>query len=380
MQRYPARFVSVVLMLAACNGDAGDIVEPSTDGTLIVSTSTQGDDPDQDGYLLTVDDVDSFALASTGTAVLGLTFGQHILRLRGVAGHCSVAPDASLGIDIATRDTARVAFEVTCPATGARITVTTTGLDIDADGYRIAVDGTDLSVAPASGSVLNLLEPGTRTITLTDLAPNCAFDGPDSHTVTIVDKEVTPVDFAVVCTATSGVIGVFVSGAIVGVGFETMLDGALLSGLVSGRPFWLAVPPGDHVVSVAGPGGCSVKTGPQSVTVSAGSLIRDTVEVTFSASCVGNLRITAPTTGTIPDERYEVWTCSGRNCFYDYDVHFVGKVTPNGVLLAEHEPGTYHIWMFVPDECVPQFNGFETQFTLLLGDTVHVELPVACSP
>ena len=71
--------------------------------------------------------------------------------------------------------------------TGARITTTTTGLDFDPDGYRVDVDGTDRGILPTSGTVLTRLDPGSRTIALTGLAPNCTIDGPDSRTVTIVD-------------------------------------------------------------------------------------------------------------------------------------------------------------------------------------------------
>jgi tricorn protease-like protein len=104
----------VGLMLAACDDNSGDPGEPSTDGTLIVSTSTAGDDPDQDGYLLTVDDVDSLALAPTGTAEVDVAPGRHTLRLLGVAGHCSVAPESSLDVDIAPRSTTSVVFDVSC--------------------------------------------------------------------------------------------------------------------------------------------------------------------------------------------------------------------------------------------------------------------------
>ena len=102
-----------------------------------------------------------------------------------------------------------MAFEVSCRLTGARITTTTTGLDLDLDGYRVEVDGTDQGILPSNGTrVVLRLDPGSRTITLTGLAPNCTIEGPGSHTVTIVDTEIAPVEFAVVCTATSGVIGV----------------------------------------------------------------------------------------------------------------------------------------------------------------------------
>ena len=71
------------------------------------------------------------------------------------------------------------------------------------------------------------LDPGSRTIALTGLTPNCTVDGPGSRTVTIVDAEVAPIEFAVACTATSGVIGVTIeaSGESVGGEYQALLDG-----------------------------------------------------------------------------------------------------------------------------------------------------------
>ena len=368
----------VGLSLSACE----DSIDPGSVGTLVISTSTTGEDPDQDGYLLVVDEVDSLDLASTANTELEVASGLHTLRLLGVAGQCSVSPGASLEIDAPASSRTQVAFTVTCPATGVRVTVTTNGLDLDPNAYRVAADGNDHGTIPLQGTRLLKLESGSRTIALTDLATNCAVDEPASRIVTIVDKQVTPIEFAVVCTATTGVIAVDVSGDVEGIPFEVTLDGATQSPLLSGDPEYLtAVPAGDHVVSLSGPG-CTVATSPQSVTIKSGGLTRDTATVSFSATCVltWNLRITAPTTGAIPDTRYEVWTCSGsNNCFYDYSIHFVGKVKPNGVLFATHDLGTYHIWMYLPPNCRPEFNAFDKQFTLVRGDTVDVEMPVACS-
>ncbi len=159
----------------------------------------------------------------------------------------------------------------------------------------------------SNGTVLTSLDPGSRTIALTGLAPNCTIDGPESHTVTIVDTEITLVEFVVVCTATSGVIGVVVeaSGTDVNGSYEATVDGASVLLRRAERPAYLtAVPAGDHVVSLVAPTNCSIETDSQSVTVTVGSLIRDTVEVTFSVTCVprvpATLRITAHTTGSIP--------------------------------------------------------------------------------
>ena len=75
MRRLPILLVAVGLSLSACDapvvdstpGDPSIPEGPSTPagpatGQLVITTSTQGDDPDRDGYLVTVDDVDSLAL------------------------------------------------------------------------------------------------------------------------------------------------------------------------------------------------------------------------------------------------------------------------------------------------------------------------------
>ena len=122
MRTHPILLLAVGLTLAACDDSAGPSTGgpstggPSTrDGTLVVSTSTGGGDPDQDGYLLTVDGVDSLALDPTGTVEIDLVDGQHTLRLLGVAEHCSVAPGTPLEVDVPSQGTTPVAFEVSCP-------------------------------------------------------------------------------------------------------------------------------------------------------------------------------------------------------------------------------------------------------------------------
>jgi WD40 repeat protein len=190
------------LTLGACD-DAGNALPdgPSSDGTLLVATSTGGNAPDPDGYLLTVDGVDSRFLATTGTTEIGLPGGQHTLRLLGVAEHCSISPEIPLDVAVTSGDTTSVAFEVICLVTGVRITTTTTGLSIDPDGYRVEVDGADRGTLASNGTLFIRLEPGSRMIALTDLAPNCGIEGAGSRSVTVVDNEVAPIEFAVVCAA-----------------------------------------------------------------------------------------------------------------------------------------------------------------------------------
>src|SRR5262249_40949766 len=122
-------------------------------------------------------------------------------------------PGTPLEVYVESDGTTPMLFEVYCPAVGARVTVATTGLDIDQDGYRVSVDGVDQAPVPSNGVAFVHADPGRRTIALTGLASNCAITGPASQTVTIAPDDSTPVNFAVVCTATSGVIAIAVDAS-----------------------------------------------------------------------------------------------------------------------------------------------------------------------
>jgi TolB protein len=209
MRLYPIVLLLVGLSLSSCS----DPAEPPPGGTLAVSTSTSGNDPDPDGFNLSIDDTHSLALLPSGTAELDLSPGRHTLQLVGVAEHCSVTPGTSVEVDIRAGSTTPVAFQVTCSRTGARITVTTTGLDLDPDGYRVVADGSDRGAIASNGTVITKLDPGSRTISLAGLASNCAIEGSAAHTVTIVTAEVAPIDFVVVCTALPKLTGQVLDGS-----------------------------------------------------------------------------------------------------------------------------------------------------------------------
>ncbi len=209
------RVYSIVLLvvgrgLSACDDTGGPEPGGPSTGTLVVSTSTEGDDPDQDGYLLTVDGVDSLDLDPTGIAPRSTS------HLAGIPCDCSAWrsiarwPREPRSTWMSLRQ-ARLRWpsKSIVSATGARVTVTTTGLDFDPDGYR-ADGGRDRPRGPS----LERHGPYSARSGKPDdcpdrtFSPNCAVDGPGSRTVTIVQTEVAPVDFAVACTATSGVIRV----------------------------------------------------------------------------------------------------------------------------------------------------------------------------
>jgi hypothetical protein len=387
--------LAVGILLVACrDGEA-----PSTDGLLIVSTVTRGEAHDQDGYFLTIDRSDSLSLDHTGSVELSLPAGRHALRLSGVAAHCSVAERMSLEVDVPSQATVSVAFEISCPAGAVRVTTTTTGLDPDPDGYQVVIDGNDRGSIPPNGTLLTPVDPGTRSITLAGLAPLCSIEGPDSRAVTVTGPEPVSIEFAIVCTAATGVIGVVIetSGPYTSAWVRVLIDGEEASRVGWGGPHYVNdVSGGDHAVSLRGSTSCVADTDQRRVTITVGEFIRDTVEVSFSVTCAqepeppGTVRITAPTTGTTPTP-YRVWYEHFDYWGYGGVVNHVGDLEPNGTLLADlplsntlsgGDPYWYRFYLEeVPSTCrVADPNPSQGGFRIAYGDTLEVEFAVRCSP
>jgi hypothetical protein len=386
--------LAVGILLAACEDGAA----PSRDGMLIVSTVTRGEAPDQNGYLLTIDGSDSLPLDPTGSAEVSLPAGRHTLALVGVAAHCSVAERTSLEVDVPSQATVSVGFEVSCPAGAVRVTTRTTGLDSATDGYHVVIDGADHGSIPANGTLLTEVDPGTRTITLTGLAPLCTVDGLDSRTVTVTGPEPLSIEFVIVCTAAaSGVIGIVVetTGPYTSAWFELMIDAGEAHYVGWGGPHCVAdVSGGHHIVSLRPSSSCSVDTDEREVTIAVGEPTRDTVQVSFSVTCEPEpsetVRITAPTTGPTPTP-YRVWYEHFDYWGYGGVVNHLGELEPNGTLLVDlpvssigsgADPHWYRFYLQdVPGTCrADDPNPSQGGFTIAHGDTLEVEFAVRCSP
>jgi hypothetical protein len=260
----------------------------------------------------------------------------------------------------------------------------------------VTVDGTDREDIAVNGVAETPLPSGPRSISLSGLAPNCTIDGPPSRSVTAIDAELVTLEFAVVCTATSGVIAVMVqaSGEDRHEMFQATLDGAsqFLVG-PDGPGYFAPVSAGDHLVSLVGPSHCTVLTDPRSVTVNVGRLSRDTAEAVFSVTCEpppngGTLRITASTTGIIPaSTRYTVMHEVYGYWDYGGTPTHLGDLKPNGTLVAKVEAtglGGYPYWNIisladVPGNCRVRPNPTE-RFKVEVGDVIDIEFQVTCSP
>jgi len=104
---------------------------------------------------------------------------------------------------VAAGDVEIVSFVVFCDPTGEiAVSTTTTGADLDPDGYLLAVDGME---APGIGVnaelVLTSFDPGVHAVTLSGVASNCAVQGGATRSVTVAARETAHADLQVVCAA-----------------------------------------------------------------------------------------------------------------------------------------------------------------------------------
>lgn len=295
--------ITFLLLAVGCS----DTNAPTTGG-LNVSVTTTGGDLDLDGYLVTVDGAGPQPVAASGqVALLGLATGSHAIELSGVAINCTVTGGTSRSITIIGGETAELSFAVACVATGVQIIVATTGVDIDPDGYAVAVDGAAPVTVAVNGTVnITRLSAGSHTVVLTDVVTNCPVGGQNPRTVTIAMGEVAPVGFPVTCLATTGSIAI--STATTGMdldanGYTVQVDNATPRTLaVNATTTFEGLSAGDHSITLDGTAANCTAAGdnPRTVSVTTGRVTRDTARTTFQVSCVattGVIEVTSATSG-----------------------------------------------------------------------------------
>src|SRR6202521_424178 len=113
--RTPLLAAGAVLTGLSCGG--GDItssVIPGT-GSLQITSSTSGPAPDGNGYTVTLDGTDREALGTDAVVTLtGISPGDHVITLKGVAANCQVQGGSSHNVRITAGEKATVEFAVTC--------------------------------------------------------------------------------------------------------------------------------------------------------------------------------------------------------------------------------------------------------------------------
>src|SRR6184192_3953899 len=190
-------------------------------GTLTVTTSTTGSDLDPDGYTVTLDrGATSQPIATNGSVSFTGPAGDHTVALSGMAGNCSVSGANPRTVTVPSGGTVSTTFSVTCAATGGgtgslTVITSTTGSNLDPDGYTITIDGSFSQPIGTNASVTFTGPSGDHTLALSGVASNCSVSGANPRTVTVPSGGTTTTTFSVSCAATGGGGG---SGEVIGQG------------------------------------------------------------------------------------------------------------------------------------------------------------------
>ena len=282
----------VAAATVTCSG--GDSV--AVQGTLEVTTSTNGAEPDPDGYTVQLDAEPPQDIGSAATLrIPDIPAGDHTVRLEGLAANCAVAGDNPRTVSLTNGEITTVSFTVTCGATtgGLQVSVSTSGPSPDADGYGITVDGAQRATLAATG-VANLtgLTVGDHEVGLSAIAANCQVDGDNPRTVTITPGEDAALSFAVTCSTPPQSAGtILVRTSTTGTnldpnGYSFALDGGSTQPIaVSTTADLTNVAVGNHSVRLSGVAqNCTLQgSNPRTVSVTSGA----TVEASFAITCTG---------------------------------------------------------------------------------------------
>lgn len=263
-----------------------------------IATLTSGLDLDVDGYIVTVDSGTGQGIAANGVVtVTRLAPGPHVVQLDSAAANCAIAAPAAQQATLALGDVDSISFTVACTTTSGviAVAVSSTGLDLDANGYSIALDSLGpLTVSVNTTTLFPGLAAGVHTVTLGGAAGNCSIGGASTRQLTLttgtVVRDTARTSFQVTCVATTGSIAVVAATAGTDLdpnGYTVAVDSGTARALGVNDTVWFdGVAAGDHSVQLGGAAvNCPVIPNPQTATVTAGGATRDTTQVAFAIQC-----------------------------------------------------------------------------------------------
>jgi hypothetical protein len=383
--RFSSRQVLAALLLgplaAGCNS-SDNLTVPPTTGTLSITTTTTGAEPDADGYLVGVDIAPPQTIGASATVqVENVEMGAHTVQLSGIAPNCAAANNPR-SVTVAGGEMATVAFAVTCGATtgGVAVTVATSGPSPDADGYTLTLDGADRGPVAASGSVtLDGLSAGAHAIGLSGIAANCQLQGDNPQTVTTAAGASAPVAFTVVCAAPPANAGSLKITTATGGsdpdanGYKVAVDGGTAQSIsVNGSSTMANLAAGSHSVRLSDVAQNCIWQGdnPRSVSVSSGA----TAEVSFSLTCSatsGTVRVSVTSSGTPPDPDGFTVTLDGNGA---------KPVTSGGSATFQNVSAGGHMVALsgVASNCSVA-DGAQRNITVSAGATTEVGFSVTCA-
>jgi dipeptidyl aminopeptidase/acylaminoacyl peptidase len=195
-----------LLVLGACSSDSTAPPLPPVDGIIHVRFTTLGPDVDPNGYLVSIDgNARPTRADANGTVDLRLFAGAHRVFVNDVAPNCTVGAIHFVTIVAGTEMSYDIGGE--CTALGEiRVSVVTSGSDIDADGYRVWVSGVDFydnsiySLRTTETATVGRFAQGHHRVALQGLSANCSGDALEPRDVDVVSGGSVSVEFALTCS------------------------------------------------------------------------------------------------------------------------------------------------------------------------------------
>jgi hypothetical protein len=279
-----------LLWLAGWSGTAcgGEVTAPLS-GSLEVTSVTSGDSADANGYTLTLDGQRHSLGPVSVLTFSDLSPGDHQLELGDVAANCAIGGDNPRVATIPADGLARISFDVQCstPPGSIDLTITTSGENLDPDGYAVILNGWAAETLGTNSSFTwSGVGAGDRSLLVDGIAADCALSGPNPHPVTVAG-EAAAVGLEIICAAPAGTLAVTTSTT----GLRPDLDGYTVQ-IDGGSPYSVAtnstlslpnISIGDHQVTLGGVAeNCALQTSnPTSVTVA----YHLTSQVVFDIAC-----------------------------------------------------------------------------------------------
>lgn len=288
----PGLLVALALAVGAYAAGACAPGAPSspgaTTGTILVRASTTGTTLPA-GYDVLLDGSAVGSVVANGEAeVPGISPGLYDVELQ-VPTNCTIDGSTTQQVTVAEGTTSEVTFAVVCtspPSGTLAVTTSTSGDDLDEDGYTVAIDGTDRDPVGIDETVTFEVPTGDREVELRGIADNCEVQGENPRVLPVNEDQTTPTTFAVVCAETDGSIEVSVStsGFNQDESFTVDLDGSRTETLESdGNLVFEDVPAGQHTITLGDiASNCDVD-GENPVTVKV--VADETSEIEFEVDC-----------------------------------------------------------------------------------------------
>lgn len=174
-------------------------------GNISVNIVTSGAERDPDGYTVYVDGTARGPLQPTGTmAVTRLDPGSHSVSVQGIESNCTMAGAATRTLTVTAGATTVLDATISCIATRGtiRVVASTTGSDIDGDGFTLTNNQVYVTRIAVNGTVtITQLFAGSHTIVIGDVDGNCSVSGGATRQITLVAGDTVVVNVQVSCEA-----------------------------------------------------------------------------------------------------------------------------------------------------------------------------------